>query len=106
MRAFLSLTLLLLPYIALAQGTGRTFSEFVTGTIVPFANQVVVPIIGALAFLAFIWGIFRYFFRDAADATSRAEGRLFALWGIIGLVVIFSLWGLVNIFLNTFWIGR
>ena len=106
MRIRLFLTLLFSPFIVFAQGTGRTFSEFVTGSIVPFANQVIVPIIGALAFLAFIWGIFRYFFRDAADATSRAEGRMFAIWGIIGLVVIFSLWGLVNIFLTTFGIGR
>ena len=104
MQKLLPFILLLFPLAAFAQG--RTFSDFVTGFIVPFANQVIVPIIGALAFLAFIWGIFRYFFRDAADATSRAEGRMFAIWGIIGLVVIFSLWGLVNIFLTTFGIGR
>ncbi len=39
------------------------------------------------------------------DETKRAEGRQFVLWGILGLVVLFSVWALVNILLSTFGIA-
>lgn len=81
-----------------------TFATFVgsgsTG-IVGTINTVIVPIIFALAFLTFIWGIVNYFFINGGDEGKRAEGRQFAIWGIIGMVVLFSVWGFVNIMLST-----
>ena len=76
------------------------FSQYVGGFIT-LLNTVVVPVIAALAFAAFIWGAVNYFFLQAADEKKREEGRLFVLWGIIGLVVLFRL-GLVNLLLSTF----
>ncbi|MEK7144346.1 MAG: hypothetical protein AAB794_00570 [Patescibacteria group bacterium] len=76
------------------------FSQYVGGFIT-LLNTVVVPVIAALAFAAFIWGAVNYFFLQAADEKKREEGRLFVLWGIIGLVVLFSVWGLVNLLLST-----
>lgn len=81
--------------------TGTTFAQFVTG-IIGIINIVIVPIIFALAFLAFIWGVVKYFFiNNGGDEGKIAEGRKFVMWGIIGMVVIFSVWGLVNILLST-----
>ena len=77
-----------------------TFLAFATG-IVDLINTVVVPIILALAFAVFIWGLTSYFFLNVGDEKKRAEGRQFALWGILGLVVIFSVWGLVNMLIST-----
>jgi hypothetical protein len=81
-----------------------TFAQFIgngsTG-IIGFLNTVVVPIIFALAFAVFIWGIVNHFFLHGDEESKREEGRQFILWGVIGMVVLFSVWGLVNILLST-----
>ena len=81
-----------------------TFAQFVgsgsTG-VIGLLNTVVVPVIFALAFLAFIWGMVNYFFLHGDDETKRREGKQFILWGLIGLVILFSVWGIVNILLST-----
>jgi hypothetical protein len=80
---------------------GTTFKGYVDG-IVGAINTIVVPVIFALAFLVFVWGVVNYFFLNSGDEKKREDGRQFMLWGIIGLVVLFSVWGLVNLLLSTF----
>jgi hypothetical protein len=77
-----------------------TFAELVYGTIVPIIDAVIVPLLYALAFLFFLYGVARYFFSGKED--DRKEGRSFALWGIIALAVLFSVWGLVRVLLLSF----
>ncbi len=81
-----------------------TFAQFIgsgsTG-IIGAINTVVVPLIFALAFAFFVWGVMSYFFLHVDDETKRAEGRQFVFWGILGMVVLFSVWGLVNMLLST-----
>ncbi|MBU6388676.1 hypothetical protein KGQ72_02300 [Patescibacteria group bacterium] len=64
-------------------------------------NDVLVPVLFALAFIVFLWGVYKYFILGAADEKSRADGRQFVLWGIIGFVVITAVWGFVNIVKDT-----
>ena len=81
-----------------------TFADYVgSGTtgIIGIVNTIIVPIIFALVFLVFIWGVLNYFIFNGADEGKRAEGRQFALWGILGMVIFFSVWGLVNLLLST-----
>jgi hypothetical protein len=82
-----------------------TFAQFVgngTSGIVGVLSTIIVPFIGALAFAVLIWGILNYFFfNNNGDATKLAEGRTFILWGILGIVVLFSVWGLVSLLLST-----
>jgi hypothetical protein len=82
-----------------------TFATFIgsgsTG-IIGVINTVVVPLIFAFSFAAFIWGIAKYFFfHNEGDEKKLAEGRSFIIWGILGLVVLFSVWGFVNLLLST-----
>lgn len=81
-----------------------TFAQFVgsgsTG-IIGALNTIIVPVIFALAFAAFIWGVVSYFFLHGGEEEKRAEGRQFVFWGIIGMVVLFSVWGFVNLLLST-----
>lgn len=81
-------------------GGGTTFGEYVNGIIKVF-NTVVVPVIFALAFAVFVWGVVNYFFIHSGDDKKRPEGREFILWGIIGLAALFSVWGFVNLLLST-----
>lgn len=82
-----------------------TFKDFIgsgsTG-IIGIINTVIVPVIFAFAFLVFIWGIVKYFFiNNGGDEGKIKEGKQFAFWGIIGMVVLLSVWGFVNIVLST-----
>lgn len=74
--------------------------------IVAVIDAYLVPLVFALAFLAFIWGLYRYFIAGSADEEKRKQGKQFALSGVIGFVIIFALWGIVNIVLNTFGFGN
>jgi len=81
-----------------------TFADFIgsgsTG-IFGILNNIAIPLIFAFAFAIFIWGIVNYFFLKGDDETERAHGKQFALWGIVGLALLFSVWGLVNLLLST-----
>lgn len=81
-----------------------TFAQFIgsgsTG-VIGLLNTVVVPVIFALSFAAFVWGMLNYFFLHGGEEGKREEGRQFILWGIIGIAVLFSVWGFVNILLST-----
>jgi hypothetical protein len=43
-----------------------------------------------------------YFFLNGTNESKREEGKQFAIWGILGMVVLLSVWGLVSILLSTF----
>ena len=70
-------------------------------------TQIINPIIlllSAGAFVVFLWGVFEFVVR-AGDATKREEGRKAIFWGLIGLVIIFGAYGIINTVLGTFDLG-
>ncbi len=69
-----------------------------TEDIVELVNNSVVPLFYALAFLLFIYGMVRFFFFGGEE--NRAKGKTFMLWGIIGFVVMFSVWGIVRLLMT------
>lgn len=77
-----------------------TLREF-ADSLVFLGNTIIIPLILALALLVFVWGIFKYFFLEADNNESLKKGRTFTIIGILGLVLIFSLWGVVNVLLST-----
>ena len=69
--------------------------------------QIVNPIIlllASVAFVVFLWGVFE-FVAHAADETRRKEGKSAIMWGLIGLVIIFGAYGIINVVTNTFGVG-
>jgi hypothetical protein len=87
-----------------AQGSGGINPSYLQGysnSIIGIINRMFVPVLIAIAFITFLWGVYKYFILGAESDTERATGRQFVLWGIIGLVVIFSVWTLVNIVSGT-----
>ena len=91
------------PVVALADctlGTSPTFQVFAT-FIICNINEAVIPLIFAFALVMFIWGVVQYVI-NTDDEAKKAKGRQFMIWGIIALVVMTSIWGLVQIFGNTF----
>jgi len=67
-------------------------------------TQIVDPLIlllAAAAFVAFLWGVVQ-FIAKAGDESGRTEARHVILWGIVGLVIIFGAYGIINLTLSTF----
>ena len=71
------------------------------GFLVGLINNVAVPVIFALAFIVFIWGVFSYFIAGGHDEERRDKGKQLMLYGIIGFFVMVSVWGLVNILVGS-----
>ncbi len=53
----------------------------------------------AFATIIFAWGVFKYIRAEGDDKTA---GREFIIWGIVGLFVMVSFWGLVSVLQHTF----
>lgn len=81
-----------------APNHNKTTLATAVASIEKFADQYVIPLMYALAFLFFIFGMFRYFFTGGEE--NRQQGRAFVMWSIIGFVAIFALWGVVNLLLS------
>lgn len=90
------------PTFAAAQtGINTAYIKTYSDSIIYIINNILVPTLIALAFIVFLYGVYRYFIQGAASDADRATGRQFALWGVIGFVIIVSLWGIVNLFTST-----
>ena len=63
--------------------------------------NLLVPVIFAIAFIVFIWGIFTYFIAGGANDEQRQKGRQLAFWGIVGFAIMVSVWGLINLVTNS-----
>lgn len=91
---------LLVPVFAFAQNINNIQS--LGDTVINIINQVAVPLIFALAFIVFIWGVFNYFILGGGDEEKRDKGRDLMIWGLIGFFIMVSVWGLVNLLVGTF----
>ena len=94
--------LLFAPMVALAApGDLVTVGSFITN-IVTFMNGVLVPFVFAIAFLVFIWGMFKTFILGGSDEAKQSEGKQLMMYAIVGFVIMVSLWGIVNLVANGF----
>lgn len=76
--------------------------ENLSSSLIGILNTVVVPVVFAIAFIVFIWGVFQAFILNGAEAEKRKEGAKFVLWSVIGFAVMISIWGIVNLFSSVF----
>ena len=71
-------------------------------SLIDFINNVAVPLVFAVAFIVFIFGVFRYFIAGGASPEKQKEGRQLIMYSVIGFAVMIAIWGLVNLVVNTF----
>lgn len=82
------------PFLAFAQvNSVQEAGSFIIGLI----NNVAVPVVFALAFIVFIWGVFQVFVLGGTNEEAKEKGRALMLYGLIGFFVMVSVWGLVHI---------
>lgn len=59
----------------------------------------IIPLVFALAFLFFLWGVFKFI--RSSESKDKEEGKKTIIAGLIGLFVMTSVWGIVKIAQNT-----
>ncbi|MCC6198679.1 hypothetical protein IT401_00465 [Candidatus Nomurabacteria bacterium] len=77
-----------------------TLDEF----LVKFNDKIINPVIELafiVAFVVFIWGVFQLI-RGANSDDARKKGKEHILWGIVGFLIMFGVWGIINLLVNTF----
>ncbi len=55
----------------------------------------IIPFLGAVAFLVFVWGVAR-FIRSADSEKEIKDSKNLIIWGIIGLFVLIAIWGIIT----------
>lgn len=68
-------------------------------------NAVLNPIINllfALATVVFLWGIIQYVIGSQGDTAKLEKGKQVMIWGIIGMAIMASAWGIVKILCQFF----
>jgi hypothetical protein len=89
-------------------GAGSLNTVFLSSwvnSLIIFINNIIIPLIMAIAVLVFVWGAFNYFILGGANEEKRKQGRTFILYALIGFVVIVTLWGLVWALVSFFNLG-
>ena len=81
--------MLLMPLGARAQ----TFADLV-GTFTSILNSFI-PLIFGITFLVIVYGVIQAWVVNGGDPEKIKSGRNIALAGVIGLVVMSSVWGIV-----------
>lgn len=83
--------LLVVPNIVFAAGiTDLIDAAFgiITNTLIPLAF--------ALCLFYFFWGVVKYMKTGAGSDKAAEEGRHIMIWGVVGLFVAFSVWGIIT----------
>ena len=98
-----TLAVFALPLVSFAAiNNVSDLGSFIINTI----NNIVVPVLFAIAFIVFLWGAFQAFILGASDGSAKESGKNLMLWGLIGFFVMVSIWGLVNILTGTISFGN
>ena len=118
MKKLLLITLLLIPVFTFARneqlsinfpagnsGYSSSYGESITdiNSLARKATSIgdlFIGIVISLCVVWIVWNAFHYFVAKGPD--ERKEGGMSILYGVIALFVIFSIWGIVNIFRNSF----
>ena len=94
LRDYILIALMLLPTLVFAQ-TFKDFADSFIAVIKGFINILFVSLGVGLAY-----GVLLYFI-NSDNEKKREEIKGYLLWGVIGITVVFGLWGFIQIFCDT-----
>jgi uncharacterized membrane protein len=79
------------------------FCELMKGIHETIVNPAIALLFG-LATVVFLWGLVQYVI-NADDQEARSTGQKHMIYGIIGMVVMVSVFGIITLILDTFGIS-
>jgi hypothetical protein len=59
-------------------------------------TSTLVPLAFALCVFYFFWGVAKYIRGGAGSDKATEEGKNIMIWGIVGIFVAFSIWGIIS----------
>lgn len=77
-----------------------SFNQLLSNIITQIINPVIM-LLAAAAFILFLYEVYTLI-KNAGDNTHRADAQRGILWSLIGLVIIFGVFGILNIVTSTF----
>jgi hypothetical protein len=75
-------------------------SEFLNKINQFILNPLILLFLG-IAVIVFSWGVFQFIASQTAD-DKRAEGKRKIFWGLLGMFIMLSAYGLIRLILGTF----
>ncbi len=75
-------------------------------TIINLINFVLVPLLFAVSFIVFLYGVAKSYIFSPGDEAAVKSGHQIILWGLIGFAVMISIWGLVNVVVASFGLAQ
>ncbi len=76
-------------------------------SIAPLLNRInqyilnpLILLVFAVAFLIFFYGLFQ-FINSASDGKERSEGKKKIIWGLVGMFIMFSAYGIIRLIMGT-----
>ncbi len=96
MKKLIAVVLFASPVLTFAQGVTDANS------LIAKFNRLVnaaIPIIVTLAVVWIVWYVFKYMIAGGEEEKKASKGGI--VYGIVGLAIILSIWGLVNILVRT-----
>lgn len=90
----------ILNYIFIPQAYAMDIHTLV-GRINHFVINPIIAILFALAFVMFVTGLFSLFSSGKESEEALAKGKRHITWGLIGMVIMVSVFGIMNFILHT-----
>jgi len=100
MKKLLYVVALLVPVAAFAQTQTITDVNSLTTKIVGLLN-IAIYLLTSLGVLFIIWNVVMYMIKGGEEGAQKKAAANVG-WGVLGLAIILSIWGLVNILTGTF----
>jgi hypothetical protein len=95
------LTALLVPSaLVFAVDAPESFAGFVA-TIIGII-QTLIALVFVLTFLVIVWGVIKGWVIGGGEAEGVSQGKSTLFAGIVGLVVMFSIWGILELLKSSF----
>jgi len=82
---------LIIPNITLAAGVTTLIDSAFA-----LIQNILIPLAFALCLFYFFWGVAKYMRTGAGSDKAAEEGRRVMIWGVVGLFVAFSIWGIIK----------
>lgn len=79
--------------------TENLIDRFVTYIIDP-----AILLVFAAGFFMFIWGLVQFLI-NVENSSKREEGKMHMLWGMVGMLIMISVYGILALLDNTFQLG-
>lgn len=80
------------------------YMEVLTDYINAIVDLIINPLIGllfAVSVVLFIWGLFRLIWNNG-DTEEIKKGKQALTWGLVGIFIMFSVFGILEVVTNTF----